>query len=167
MASPFGFFVKKSGANGPPLLRDFSLKNQEQMGPLFGLLIAQNMLFWGLPFVFVASTCYTAPSLYSPMHYVLLAVSIAPYTPWCELRLLTSQVSNVIVPFCFSNHLGLTQVPLGRYRWSFLFMPAIRKRIEARWIKRLKASLNKCTQVWHLFSGYDTARGPPIRQNSI
>ena len=59
------------------------------------------------------------------------------------------------------------KVPAGKYRYSFLFMTAIRKRLEARWIKRLKASLNHNCQVWHLFSGYDASRGPPTRHDSI
>lgn len=58
------------------------------------------------------------------------------------------------------------KVPAGRYRYAFLFMSALRERLEARWMKRLRASLNHNTQVWHLFSGYDAARGPPVRSNS-
>ena len=59
------------------------------------------------------------------------------------------------------------KVPAGKYRYSFLFMTSIRKRLEARWIKRLRASLNHNTQVWHLLSGYDASRGPPTRHDSI
>ena len=53
------------------------------------------------------------------------------------------------------------KVPGTRAKYSFLYMPAIRKRLEKRWIHRLKATLNVKRVFWFLFSGSAAARGDP------
>jgi len=53
------------------------------------------------------------------------------------------------------------QAPMTKSRYCFLYMPAIRKRLEKRWIKRLKAVLNHKREVWYLFSGSEASRGEP------
>ena len=46
-------------------------------------------------------------------------------------------------------------------RCSHLYLPTLRKRLEKRWIHRLKAVLNVKREVWYLFSGSEAARGDP------
>lgn len=59
-------------------------------------------------------------------------------------------------------HITLVEkVPGTRAKYSFLYMPTIRKRLEKRRIHRLKARLNIKREVWFLFSGSEAARGDP------
>ena len=51
--------------------------------------------------------------------------------------------------------------PVSRLKHNWLYLTTMRKRGEARWIRRLEAQLNTRRQVWNLFSGCEAARGDP------
>ena len=51
--------------------------------------------------------------------------------------------------------------PCSRLKHDGLYMTTLRKRGEARWIKRLNARLNTKRQVWSFFSGCEASRGEP------